>query len=139
VSSARARLPRSGVADRRRAIGQVGEDLACEHLTRRGFAIVDRNVRTRYGEIDVIARGGNTIVFVEVKTRSARVTSPQPVPPLDGLKVAQRLRLRRLAAAWLSTCPAAARGTTEFRFDAVGILVDGAGRLVRLDHIENAW
>jgi putative endonuclease len=47
----------------------MGEDLACVELCRRGYAILARRYRTRYGEIDVVAREGTTVVFVEVKTR----------------------------------------------------------------------
>jgi putative endonuclease len=47
----------------------VGEDLACGELRRRGYAILARRYRTRYGEIDVIAREGETVVFIEVKAR----------------------------------------------------------------------
>src|SRR5262245_10824150 len=51
------------------ALGKAGEDLACTELTRRGYAVLARRYRTRYGEIDIVARDGPTIVFVEVKTR----------------------------------------------------------------------
>ncbi|HKC56191.1 MAG TPA: YraN family protein, partial [Vicinamibacterales bacterium] len=55
--------------DRRQILGISGEDLACDELRRRGYAILDRRYRTRFGEIDIIARDGDTIVFVEVKAR----------------------------------------------------------------------
>jgi putative endonuclease len=55
--------------DRRQAIGRFGEDLACTELAQRGYAILARRYRTRYGEIDIVARDGDTIVIVEVKTR----------------------------------------------------------------------
>ena len=55
--------------DGRQTLGKVGEDLACEELVRRGYAILERRHRTRYGEIDVIAQAGETLVFVEVKAR----------------------------------------------------------------------
>jgi putative endonuclease len=55
--------------DPRQALGITGEDLACAELRRRGYAIVERRYRTRCGEIDIIARDGHTIVFVEVKAR----------------------------------------------------------------------
>ena len=56
--------------DGRQSLGKVGEDLACEELVRRGYAILERRHRSRWGEIDVIAQAGETIVFVEVKTRA---------------------------------------------------------------------
>ena len=53
------------------ALGKAAEDLACEELTRRGYAIVARRYRHRAGEIDIVARDGGTIVFVEVKARTS--------------------------------------------------------------------
>src|SRR6185295_16624585 len=53
------------------ALGKTGEDLACRELTRRGYAILARRYRRRRGEIDIIARDGPTIVFVEVKARES--------------------------------------------------------------------
>jgi putative endonuclease len=54
------------------ALGRTGEDLACEELERRGYAIIARRYRRRGGELDIIARDGQTMVFVEVKTRVGR-------------------------------------------------------------------
>lgn len=140
--------------DPRRVLGAQGEEVACKHLERLGFAILDRNVRTRHGEIDAIAFDGSTLVFAEVKTR--RTHAPRmradsasdgdekrsgravTFAPLEGLRVAQRRRLRRLAAAWLQQRTASLRAE-EIRFDAIGVLIDGSGELVALDHIEGAW
>jgi putative endonuclease len=59
--------------DPRHELGIFGEDLACAELGRRGYEILARRHRTRYGEIDIIARDAETTVFVEVKTRDARM------------------------------------------------------------------
>jgi len=56
--------------DGRHSFGKVGEDLACDELVRRGYAILERRYRTRYGEIDIVARAGRTLVFVEVSART---------------------------------------------------------------------
>jgi putative endonuclease len=129
-------------ADRRRSLGRLGEDLAATHFERLDFRVLARNVRTRHGEIDLIAFDGHTIVFVEVKTRrvSAQAGDIRPdQEPLGWLRAGQLARLRRLAAAWLRD-PEQARPTAHtIRFDAVGVIVDGAGRMRRLDHIEQAW
>lgn len=53
----------------RRAIGRLGEDTVCAYIERRGYEILERNYHTRDGEIDIIARGGETVAFIEVKTR----------------------------------------------------------------------
>jgi len=130
--------------EHRRKLGTLGEQLAAEHLRRLGFVIVERNVRTRYGEIDLIAvddRG--TLVFAEVKTLRARGgrrgLCPEEQQPLAWLKVSQQNRLRRLAHAWLYETAARRPHASVIRFDAIGVIVDGHDRLLRLDHIEGAW
>ena len=56
--------------DQRQSLGKRGEDLACAELEKRGYVIVDRRFRTRCGELDIVARDGGVLVFVEVKARS---------------------------------------------------------------------
>jgi len=56
-------------SDPRQTLGELGETLACDELRRRGYAILERRYRTRYGEIDIVARHGDVLVFVEVKAR----------------------------------------------------------------------
>ena len=53
------------------SIGKWGEDIAAEHLTQHNYEIINRNVRTPYGEIDIVARQGDITIFVEVKTRTS--------------------------------------------------------------------
>ena len=67
----------------RQALGKSGEDLAVEELEQRGYAILDRRYRTRHGEIDIVARDGETVVFVEVKLRLTAEfgTSAEAVTP----------------------------------------------------------
>jgi putative endonuclease len=133
--------PKEHGGDRRRALGRRGEDLAAAHLGRLGFAVIARNVRSRHGEIDLIACDGDTLVFVEVKSRRARPDAdPQrgAPDPLSWLRARQRARLRRLAAAWLSVEHDRPH-VREIRFDAVGVILDDEGELLRLDHVEHAW
>ena len=54
----------------RQSLGEAGENLAVRELTARGYAILERRYRSRYGEIDIIAQAGETLVFVEVKART---------------------------------------------------------------------
>jgi putative endonuclease len=94
---------------RRNRLGRSGEKLAATHLRALGFATLARNVRTRGGEIDLIAFDGRTLVFAEVKTRcvSARQRSIRAdQDPLRGLGVRQRARLRRLAGPGCATSEA---------------------------------
>lgn len=120
-------------SDLRHRLGRAGEQLAAAHLERRGFAVVARNHRTRWGEIDLIAADERRIVFCEVKTRRAGAASP-----FEGLREEQCRRLRRMAAAWLQTVADRPR-RAELRFDAIGVTVDARGRLVALEHLENAF
>jgi putative endonuclease len=133
-----ARRPDGG----RRVLGKLGEDLAVSHFRRLGFVVVARNVRTRHGEIDLIAFDGRALVFAEVKTRRAgnrrRGLCPED-QPLAWLKFSQRARLKQLACAWLYENTHARPKAHTIRFDAVGVIVDGADKLLRLDHIEGAW
>jgi putative endonuclease len=128
--------------DGRRALGALGEDLAVEHIRRLGFVVVARNLRTSRGEIDLIAFDGHTLVFVEVKTRRAsnrrRGLCPED-QPLAWLRSSQRTRIKKLACAWLYENANARPNAHTIRFDAVGVIVDGTDRLLRLDHIEGAW
>ncbi len=123
------------------ALGRIGEQLAAAHLVRLGFSIVARNVRTRHGEIDLIAYDGQTLVFAEVKTRRARrgaVGLDPAMEPLEGLRSNQRRRLRRLAVAWLSEDHSDRPKARNIRFDAVGVTMDARDRLLRIDHVEGA-
>lgn len=113
-----------------------------QHLRRLGFVIVARNVRTPHGEIDLIAFDGGALVFAEVKTRRATARRRGLCPaeqPLAWLRIRQRERLRRLACAWLYDNTHPRPRANAIRFDAIGMIVDGAGKLLRLDHIEGAW
>jgi putative endonuclease len=131
-----------GRGDPRRALGRRGEQLAAQHLQRLGFVPIARNQRTRYGEIDLIAFDGRTLVFAEVKTRRASAGQRGPRPhqqPLAGLRPRQRARLRRLATAWLADAEQARPTARTIRFDAIGVTLDRRCRLLRLDHLEGAW
>jgi putative endonuclease len=115
------------------AVGQLGEQLAAEHFERLGWEIVARNFRTRYGELDLVASVGDTLVFCEVKT--CRAGHGDPWMNLHEIK---QTKVRRMASAWLSMVRERPR-FAAIRFDAIGVLVDDADQLVRLDHLEGAF
>lgn len=129
------------MADERRRTGSTGEQLAAQHLLRRGFDIVERNFRTRWGELDIIAFDGRTLVFCEVKCRrlpGAVARAGASVDPFESVHPAKRAQVRRMAARWLVERRDRPRAQ-DLRFDAIGVTLDGAGRLVRLDHLEAAF
>ena len=118
--------------DPRHRLGRAAEDLAAAHLKRLGYAIVARNHRTRYGEIDLIASDADTLVFVEVKARRGGGR------PWDNLHERKQAQVRRMSAAYLAEVSDRPR-SRDLRFDAIGVTVDAAGRLVALDHLEGAF
>jgi putative endonuclease len=128
------------IPDLRQSLGRRGEELAAEHLLRCGFAILERNYRTRWGELDIVAFDGRTIAFCEVKARRAAAGAPGSgeLPPFASLHARKRAQVRRMAVQWLSR-PADRPQATLLRFDAIGVWIDDAGRLVRLDHLEGAF
>ncbi len=122
-------------SDLRQQLGRLGEDLALEHLERLGFGLVDRNYRTRFGELDLIVSDETAIVFVEVKARRLDATAGSAVESVPPRKQRQ---VRGMAAAWLVENTARPR-SRDLRFDVVAVTVDRAGALVRLDHLEAAF
>ena len=124
--------------DPRRRLGALGERLAREHLERAGYAVLERNYRSRRGEIDVIVSGHGALVFCEVKTRVAGGRSG-PDGPLEAIGGAKQRRLRMLAREWLSARVGRRPNAEVLRFDAVGVTLDRSGRLVALEHVEEAF
>jgi putative endonuclease len=121
------------MADVRHVRGRRGEEIAAGHFERLGYTVLDRNHRTRYGELDLVVCDREHLVFVEVKTR--REGSGEPWENLHELK---RSQVRRMAIAWLMEHRDRAFAA-DLRFDAVGIVLDASGELVRLDHLEAAF
>jgi putative endonuclease len=121
------------VTDARQLRGHRGEELAAAHFARLGFEVLARNHRTRFGELDLVVFDGSTIVFVEVKTCRAGAGAPW-----DNLHGPKRTQVRRMAAAWLTEVSDRPFGAA-LRFDAIGVLLDPDGGLVRLDHLEAAF
>jgi putative endonuclease len=111
------RAPAHVADDLRQAFGITGEDLAAAELARRGYAILERRYRTRYGEIDIVARDGATLVFVEVKARASRAFGGAAA----AVTPAKQRRVRQMAVDYL-----ARRGMTgsPCRFDVVAIDFD---------------
>lgn len=98
----------------KRALGREGEDAAAAFLEARGYTIVDRNVRTREGEIDIVAARDDVVAYIEVKTRSSRAYGL----PAEAVTPRKAARIRRLAVAHLASSPAFAR---TVRFDVIEV------------------
>jgi putative endonuclease len=115
----------------RRAQGDAAEERACRHLDRSGFTIVERNFRTRGGEIDIVARKGDDIVFVEVRSREV----PDFGTPEESITPAKRRRIVATARQYLSKVPPSS--WREARFDV--IVIEGSGDAAVLRHYPAAF
>ena len=118
-------------ADRRVALGKAGEDLACRELRRRGYAILTRRFRTRFGEIDIIARDGETLVFAEVKTRASAGFGT----PAEAVTARKQHTISLMASEYLLRHEAGAR---PCRFDVVAVAVE-TGKPPRVEVIKGAF
>jgi putative endonuclease len=140
-------------SDPRQTLGAKGERLAAQHLEARGYEVVARNFRTRFGELDLVARDERFLVFCEVKTRIARgVPAPggaagaggapgpaNPLGPFASIGARKQRQVRAIAREWLSQGLLEGPRPPEIRFDAIGISFDARGRLLALEHLEAAF
>ncbi len=110
--------------------GTWGEDLALRYLLRRGYGLVARNYRKRQGEIDLIVREGETLVFVEVKLRRSTGFGD----PLEAVTARKQATIRSLAEQYLAEHQP---GFESLRFDVIGILATRSG--TRIAHIKDAF
>ncbi len=121
----------------RQQLGSAAEDLVAARLAEASWEIVERNARTRYGELDLVALDGRTLVFVEVKAGRAG-SAYGPERPILSIDFRKQRRVRRLATAWMSERRDLPR-YDEIRFDAIGVTYDHVGRVVDYEHIPGAF
>jgi putative endonuclease len=125
------------VTGTRQRLGQAAEDLVAARLVDAGWEVLERNARTRHGELDLVALDGRTLVFVEVKAGRAG-SAFGPERPVLSVGHRKQRRVRLLAAAWMS----AHRDLPpydEIRCDAIGVTYDHAGRVVDYEHLQGAF
>jgi putative endonuclease len=118
-------------ANNRQSLGKHGEDVAARFLTQLGYSIIERNFRIRYGEIDIIARDGETLVFVEVKTRCGRQYG------LPEEAVTAR-KLREIVKTSEFYCLKHPEHQGLQRIDVIAIEEGPSGQIDRIEHIKNA-
>ncbi|MDQ3389380.1 MAG: YraN family protein [Gemmatimonadota bacterium] len=112
-------------------LGDRGEALAAAFLERRGWTVLHRNFRMRRKEIDLVARRGEVVAFVEVKTRGGLGFGH----PLEAITWKKRREIQQVAAAWVDRFGQAGE---VYRFDAVSVYVAAGGEPV-VEHVEDAW
>jgi putative endonuclease len=113
--------------ERNQSLGAYGERVAAQRLVEAGMVVLDRNWRCRGGEIDLVLRDGDDLVFCEVKTRSSAAYGH----PLEAVGATKAARLRMLAGRWLEAHDEHARGV---RIDLVGVLLGKRGAAV-VEHV----
>lgn len=114
--------------------GLFGEEVVADGLVRSGWTILGHRVRTRVGELDLVARRGDTIVFVEVKT-----AGPGRIAVEHSIDGRAKHRIRRAAVAWMCTNTRLQRGVRRYRFDVFLVRRDADGGITRIDRIRDAF
>ncbi len=99
-------------------LGKKGEGIAVDYLKRNGFKILERNYRTRYGEVDIIAEENGTLVFIEVKTRSTDLFGH----PLEAVTKEKQEKIKRLALSYLGKI----QREMPVRFDVISINLESS-------------
>jgi len=113
-------------------IGKAGEEIAAKYLTRKGYQIIKQNYRCKNGEIDLIVQDGDTIVFIEVKTRrSLRFGIPQVA-----VDTKKQLKISAVALNYLFETDAF---NSPCRFDVIAITLPPASEKIKINHIKNAF
>ncbi len=119
--------------------GKKGEELAAKFLCKNGYTILERNFRLKLGEIDLVCKKSNTIVFVEVKTRkNLKFGFPE-----ESVDLRKRAKLNQVASVYISRLselqPALTEVNLDYRFDIVSIIMDFEGKVNSIKLIENAF
>ncbi|MGD8698664.1 MAG: YraN family protein [Gemmatimonadales bacterium] len=114
-----------------RDLGIRGERLAASHLERLGYTILERNYRSGRREVDLVVGLGDTVAFVEVKTRAGQGFGH----PLEAITALKRREVERVAVRWQQRN---GRPGQHYRFDAVGVLIEDNAAPV-IEHIPDAW
>ncbi len=114
--------------------GLLGEYLVADLMRDRDYQVVAHRARTRWGEIDLVLRKGDLVVFAEVK-----VASPGRLNPEHAVGAASQHRLRRAAVAWMATNASLQRGVVRYRFDVMIVRQDRDGTLIGIEHLRNAF
>lgn len=123
---------RGAAVSARVALGRWGEDVAVQHLEAAGYQVLARNWRCREGELDVVARSGHVLVFVEVKARSGTGFGM----PAEAVGRVKARRVHLLACRWLEGHRPA--GSVDLRFDVVSI-IRRRGAAPEVHHLRGAF
>lgn len=115
-------------------VGRLGERIASEFLAKKGYKILEKNFRTRLGELDLVAAKDGVLVFAEVKLKVGEDFGPNPEEMIDKNKVGQ---IEKTARNFLMRYPEYEERYESLRIDAVCIVLDANGQVKRVNHYEN--
>lgn len=115
----------------RNSLGPLGEEYAQKYLKKRGFSLVEKNYRCRFGEIDLIMKNKEYLIFAEVKTRSGQLFA-QPKEYVDYRKQKKIILTAEWFLSQYETC-------LQPRFDVIEVFFDRIGNKPRIEHIPNAF
>lgn len=121
----------------RQRLGKAAEDLVAARLVAAGWELLERNARSRHGELDLVALDGRTLVFVEVKAGRAG-SAYGPERPVLSVDFRKQQRIRRLATAWMGERRDLPR-YDGIRFDAIGVTYDRVGLVADYEHLAGAF
>ncbi len=126
------------MATAKQQVGKRGEDLACEHLIKQGFSIIDRNYWKPWGEIDVVARRGTDLRFVEVKTVTRATlaqVSQDNYDPEENIHPWKQKRLRRIIETYIlqKDIP----DEIDWQVDAISVYLSPAGDMLKIEVLED--
>ena len=119
------------MASSRQQLGAEGELAARRFLESEGYQVLDTNFRCRWGEVDIVARLGDTLVFVEVRTRRALTYGI----PQESIREKKKVRLVATAETYLQSYQ---EQLDDWRIDLISVLVGRDGRVTEVAHLENA-
>ena len=118
----------------KQVIGNIGENIACEYLRRRGFVIVDRNYRKKWGELDIVASKNGIFHFVEVKTKAITRES-NGYNPEENVRLWKKERMGRAIRTYLLDKNVS--DETEFEIDVIAIRLDFSTKKAKIRFIQN--
>jgi putative endonuclease len=116
---------------KRKTTGMIGEKLAADFLTKQGYDIIESNYRCKEGEVDIIARDGDFLVFIEVRAKSSRIFGS----PEESVTARKKEHLKNVASHYLETHDSL---SAQWRIDFVAVELDRAGKSRRIEVIKNA-
>ncbi len=119
------------VSESRINLGKLGEDLATVFLKQKGFQIITRNYRQKTGEVDIIAKDGETLIFIEVKTRSSLLFGQ----PFEAVTIKKQTQLNRIALDYMTRNKI---NNQAARFDVISILIE-QNKKPKIEHLENCF